>query len=637
MMLLDRFRLIPTAVEVPTTRPVCNPSILAVEEGWVVLVRTLDPVPYTGSGHDYLSSENWLIRYDRELRPLSKSKLRDEAVVERCPQARNGLEDGRLFTWSGQLWALFSGLERHGNAFFNTMVLTRVEGDRLTDPVVIPSPRRQNREKNWMPWVLDGVLYFIYSTQPMEVYRFDGTRLQPAHHGARAFKGMKGLMSGSSQVIPWGEHYLAVTHQRNRAPLATRLIQKYVTHDPDYQRKKVRFSHYLLLLDRHFNVKGHSRAFSFETEGIEFCAGMAYREGRLLISYGVMDEKARLLELDPAWVDGMVGLRPRPRNLDRTAPPVSANAAPVAVDLIVLNYRNFNTTAARCLDSLRPQLAACPSRVRMQLLDNGSPDSSPSDIVSYARGFPELAYECLSENLGFAGGMNHAAKRGSAEWLLLVNNDTVFAPGSLEHLLRALASASLDVAAVGPVTNAAGNEQDYFLEGGAEEVLATAALFSKHPVRRLFPVYRLDFFCVAVRRTVWEMLGGLDPAFGLGYYEDFDFSVRARLAGYRLMMCEDAFVYHQGGASFKQSANTKRLIRANRDLFTARYPEVALPHKREGNLATLKLYEELLRSGEAATPYMERIALRKWALERAMPKSFSKRRQWKKAKAALLL
>ena len=103
------------------------------------------------------------------------------------------------------------------------------------------------------------------------------------------------------------------------------------------------------------------------------------------------------------------------------------------------------------------------------------------------------------------------------------------------------------------------------------------------------------------------------------------------------MMCEDAFVYHQGGASFKQSTSTKRLIRANRDLFTARYPEVALPHKREGNLATLKLYEELLRSGEAATPYMERIALRKWALERAMPKSFSKRRQWKKAKAALLL
>lgn len=635
--LLDQFRLISLVVNVPTVRPACNPSILATESGWTVLVRTLDPVPFAGPGNDYLSSENWLIHYDRHFRPLATMRLQDDAVRASFSQVLNGLEDGRLFEWSGRLWALFSGLERRGSAYRNTMVLARIEGSQLVDAVVIPSPRRQSREKNWMPWVLDGSLYFIYSTQPMEIYRFDGKALQSVYRGSSAFKGVKGLMSGSSQVIPWGEYYLAVTHRRIRAPLATRLVQKYVTHDPDYQRKKVHFLHYLLLLDRNFNVKGQSEAFRFETEGIEFCAGIACREGRVLISYGVMDEKARLLELDPAWVDRMVGLPPRSRNMGRVAPPIPANILPATADLVILNYRNFKTTAARCLDSLRPQVAASASRIHLQLLDNGSPDDSPADIRDYGRTFPGLYCECLEENLGFAGGMNHAARRGSSEWLVLVNNDTMFAPGSLESLLKALASATPDIAAIGPVTNAAGNEQDYFIEGSPEQILATGSLFSVHPVRRLLPVYRLDFFCVAVRRSVWELLGGLDSAYGLGYYEDFDFSVRARQAGYRLMMCEDAFVYHQGGSSFKHSVNTKRLIRANRDLFTTRYPEVALPHKREGNLATLKLYEELVQSGQPITIFAERIALRKRALDRAMPKSYSKRRQWKKAQAALLL
>ncbi|MDE2211931.1 MAG: glycosyltransferase family 2 protein [Betaproteobacteria bacterium] len=637
MKLLDHFRLIPFVVEVPTPHPVCNPSVMAVEGGWLVLVRALDPVPHAGSPQPYLSSENWLIRYDADLQPVSTVRLKDDAVRASCPVAENGLEDGRLFEWSGQLWVLFSGLQRQDRAFLNTMVLARIEGDCLTDPVVISSPKRQSREKNWMPWVRDGELLLIYSTQPLEIYRFDGSGLQLVHQGAMAFKGVPGLMSGSSQVIPWGENFLAVTHHRNLAPLATRLVQKYVTHDPDYQRKKVRFSHYLLLLDRNFNIRGQSRAFHFETEGIEFCAGLACKDGRVLISYGVMDEKAHLLDLEPAWIDRLLKQPDRPPNFDRIAPRVSGQAKPTSVDLIVLNYRNFRTTAARCLDSLWPQLTGMASAVRVQLLDNGSPDESPSELREYARNFPALEYECLDQNLGFAGGMNHAARKGQGEWLLLVNNDTVFAPGSLEHLVRALASAPTDVAAIGPVTNAAGNEQDYFLEGGVDEILRTAALFSRQPVHRLFPVYRLDFFCVAIRRRVWQQLGGLDTAYGLGYYEDFDFSVRARQAGYRLMMCEDAFVYHQGGNSFKHSSAAKRLIRTNRDLFTARYPDVLLPHKREGNLAILKLFEEVIQGGEGIAAFSERIALRKNALERSLPKSFSKRRRWKKAQAALLL
>ncbi len=635
MKLVDQFRLIPASIEVPTSFAVCNPSVMATERGWSVMVRALDPIPYSGPDAPYLSSENWLVVYDKNLQPQSRVRLCDQEVLETCIEARNGLEDGRLFMWLDRQWALFSGLQRSHRGYTNSMILVEVDGEQLRNPIVLPSPHHLPREKNWMPWVLDNELYLVYSTRPLEIYRYTPNGLIRVHGGMATPRNSGTMMSGSSQVIPWGDDYLAITHQRNRAPLASRLMQKYVTRDPDYQRKKVLFTHHMLLLDRHFNIKSQSKAFHFETEGIEFCAGLASHDERVLISYGVMDEKARLLELDPSQVDRILGHRPRRPNITRIAPLVDPGKALPSMDLIVLNYRNFQTTAARCLDSLWPQCDA--PKIRVKLLDNGSPDSSPADIREYARHHSQLEYECLTDNLGFAGGMNYAARQGQGEWLVLVNNDTIFLPGSLENLSRALASAGSDVAAIGPITNAAGNEQDYFLEGTPEQIIKTAAVFHQAPLNRLLPVYRLDFFCVAIRRSVWNALGGLDTAYGLGYYEDFDFSVKMRHAGYRLMMCEDAFVYHQGGSSFKQSTASKKLIRANRDLFTSRYPEVSLPHKREGNLETLRIYQHLIESGYPAGQLLERIALRMKALARETPKSLHKRRQWEKARASLHL
>ncbi len=633
--LVDLFKCIPTAIEVPTPLAVCNPSVARVENGWLVLVRAMDPVPYSGLDKPYRSSENWLIQYDRDFLPQSRIRLQDRAILESCPEARNGLEDGRLFAWSGRQWVLFTGLRRGASGYVNTMLLAQIDGDRLSNPVVLPSPHRCSREKNWMPWVMDDTLFLVYSTQPLEVYRYDAGRLVRVRGGAGTPTNSGTMVSGSSQVIPWGSDYLAITHQRSRAPLTSRLIQKYVTRDPEYQKKKVLFFHRMILLDRHFNIKAQSKPFQFEVEGVEFCAGLAAQDDRVLITYGVMDEKARMLELDPSQVDRLLGRKARRPNMARIAPPIETGKPLPTVDLIVLNYRNFGTTGARCLDSLWAQCDT--SRIRVKLLDNGSPDASPADIREYAQRHPRLEYECLPENLGFAGGMNYAAQQGTGEWLLLVNNDTIFLPGSLGNLTSALAAAGPDIAAVGPITNEAGNAQGYFMEGTREQILAAAAIFHKSPIKRLLPLYRLDFFCVAIRRAVWTALGGLDPIYGLGYYEDFDFSVKARHAGYRLMMCEDAFVYHQGGGSFKQSETTKRLIRANRDLFTGRYPEVALPHKREGNLETLRLYQCLIESGYPVEQLTERIALRMKALAREAPKSLYKRLRWEKAQATLHL
>jgi GT2 family glycosyltransferase len=312
---------------------------------------------------------------------------------------------------------------------------------------------------------------------------------------------------------------------------------------------------------------------------------------------------------------------------------------PPLADAIVLGYGRFEDLTRHCLDSLMPDAADCG--VRVTAVDNGSPDDSAQRMRDYAAARPSLRALFNAENLGFAGGMNDAAGRCDAPWLLLVNSDTRFAVGALRALVRVLSEAPDDVAVVGPVTNAAGNAQHLDLPGGTpEQVLAGAAALIDQPTGELIPIYRADFFCVAVRRAAWEALGGLDLAYGRGYYEDFDFSLRAVESGWRVMLCEDAFVHHQGGSSFAgsaaQKAEVKALIARNKQLFLQRHPRARLPHRREDNLEVLRRYAELPEQRRTAPGLRLRTKLRAGLAARDLPRSPLKRWLWRRKVNAVL-
>lgn len=118
------------------------------------------------------------------------------------------------------------------------------------------------------------------------------------------------------------------------------------------------------------------------------------------------------------------------------------------------------------------------------------------------------------------------------------------------------------LALVGPVTNAAGNEQQIFTEGATPEaILEEGVRYANFGDGSVLESRRLGFHCVAVRRSAVERLGNLDEGYGLGYYEDFDYCLRARAAGLVMGVAESVFVYHAGGGSFKAlGAEARALI-----------------------------------------------------------------------------
>ncbi len=304
------------------------------------------------------------------------------------------------------------------------------------------------------------------------------------------------------------------------------------------------------------------------------------------------------------------------------------------LSLVVLGFRNFDRTTRPCLESLVPWLD--DAEIEILVVDNGSPDDSGQKTADWCAAHPQVRCLLSESNRGYAGGMNWGAAQTRGQWLLLVNNDTVFPTGALDALKQVIAEAPSDVAMLGPVTNAAGNGQRLWKpEASHEEWLQIGAWLNTHPTHQLMPAYRCDFFCIAIRHDVWSELGGLDTDFGLGYYEDFDFSLRLTKAGYRQMITEDVFILHVGSATFQGGAAAKALIKRNKMLLKSKHPDARLEHARLGNLAVLQAYQQLREKGLWVPALEDRLELRHGALAGDAPRSLFKRWVWGRKVGAL--
>jgi len=301
----------------------------------------------------------------------------------------------------------------------------------------------------------------------------------------------------------------------------------------------------------------------------------------------------------------------------------------IVLSLVVLSFKRFDETTGPCLATLLPALD--DPRTELILVDNGSPDDAPARCGAWAAEHPRARFLPLPSNLGFSGGMNVGVGVASGEWVCLVNNDTLFPTGALEALLAALSRVPGKVAMLGPVTNAAGNGQCLPLPTTPlHQVVEAGARAMRTPTGLFTPSYRTDFFCVAIQRSVWAQLGGLETGFGLGYFEDFDFSLRLRALGREQVIAEDVFIAHVGSATFAAMGQAQKdLMRRNRALLRERHPDAHFEHVREGNEQALRhLVGVALESGW--TPGLrERAAWRFAALLRDEARSPIKRWRWR--------
>ena len=105
-------------------------------------------------------------------------------------------------------------------------------------------------------------------------------------------------------------------------------------------------------------------------------------------------------------------------------------------------------------------------------------------------------------------------------------------------------------------------------------------------------------------KETYEKLGGLDEDFGLGYYEDTDFSIRATQIGLNMMFTEDIFVCHKAGGTFSTHGKefVKRLMRENKKKLNRKHSRhITLYHMRDRNMHVMNEYIVLKENSSSAS------------------------------------
>ncbi|HEX6974208.1 MAG TPA: glycosyltransferase [Vicinamibacterales bacterium] len=217
---------------------------------------------------------------------------------------------------------------------------------------------------------------------------------------------------------------------------------------------------------------------------------------------------------------------------------------------VVLNYRTPEQT---CL-AVRALQTSVERLDEIIVVDNGSGDRSPEHLRATLSDVAVLAEE---HNLGFSAGSNVGIRRAldhGADAVLLVNSDAVVAPDAIAAM-REVLDGDPSIGIVAPVLLSR-EEPDRIASAGIRLSARTARMRHRaagQPMSLLppGPVHRVDAAsgCVMlIRRQVFERAGLLDEAYFFSF-EDIDFCLRAKAAGFDTVVAQQAIVYHEGGRS----------------------------------------------------------------------------------------
>ena len=260
--------------------------------------------------------------------------------------------------------------------------------------------------------------------------------------------------------------------------------------------------------------------------------------------------------------------------------------------VVLINWNGADDTMA-ALDSL---LAAVPRPARGIVVDNGSSDKSVARLSEWAnthavdcatattatlgdaQGAPWLVLVVAGTNLGFSGannvGLRYLAERTSVSHFLLLNNDAMVAPDYFERMAAAI-RISPEAGLLAPLIFRHPNRQDIWFSG-AVEIPARALIVHRTDAPATPGQYPTPFVtgcAMMISRPLYEAEGGLAEVYNPIYWEDADYSHRARANGWRSVVVPDAHVYHRVGASGggeRPTPRTALLQNRNRAVYVRR-------------------------------------------------------------------
>lgn len=236
--------------------------------------------------------------------------------------------------------------------------------------------------------------------------------------------------------------------------------------------------------------------------------------------------------------------------------------------IIILTYNNLEYNK-QCIESIKKHTVK--DTYEIIVVDNHSTDGT----VEWLKEQKDLKVILNDYNAGFPKGCNMGIGLASEECdILLLNNDTIVTPRWLENLQACLYS-DKSIGATGAVSNHHENLQGVETTANCdnlEEMIAFAGQNNISSSIRWEEKIFLIGFCLLIKREVIDKIGLLDEMYSPGYVEDNDLSLRIITAGYKLMLCHDAYIYHYLGTAFRKDLDKfLPILYANREKFRQKW------------------------------------------------------------------
>lgn len=233
--------------------------------------------------------------------------------------------------------------------------------------------------------------------------------------------------------------------------------------------------------------------------------------------------------------------------------------------IITLNYNgveHLEILLPSLLDAAKYHEAEHGARVPVVVLDNRS---TKPDVQYVREKFPDVEV-VVSEVNDFCFSLNAVIAARPEDVVISLNNDMRVERDFIAPLLRHFESPTVFCAV------------PKILDWTGENVTNGQRVFEVegHAFRERFdrtvqaPAFSLEAGCAAFRRVMWAELGGYDPLFRPGYWEDLDLAYRSFARGWQCVYEPSSVIYHREGATFQLSFDREQLYYRNQLLFVTK-------------------------------------------------------------------
>lgn len=260
-----------------------TPCIIKTGSGYRICVRTEKwrHPDYTYSFANPDTTVNYIIDTDKDLKPIKCTELVDKSGIPLFKVRTLGIQDIRLFS-ENEFFCTYPEINK--DAIGQVCRGKYDEDGSITSIIPLNVAEKVQWEKNWLPFIVDENIHFIYKWIPFQIYKLEEN---------------KPILVKSVDVS------YSVEFRGSASPIKYKDGLLCTVHNVHYSRERIYF-HRFVWLSLDYSTMKISKPFYFEKIGVEFNLAICDSGEDILIGYSVNDESTIISSVDYSTVDSML-------------------------------------------------------------------------------------------------------------------------------------------------------------------------------------------------------------------------------------------------------------------------------------------------------------------------------------------